>query len=486
HLEFPSTVQLSALAVYTQNEVYGPVEFYDGDQLVARSLVTATTQPAIPGLPSVHTAYWTNPPVGQYALTARTRLSFSQSITSPPVNVTVDAPTFPVVSLETFPLQNPQAREFCPPNLDCAYPSFVVRRSGPTNDDLRVYLSYSGTATAGVDYPALPNSLVIPAGRDEAFLMLVPNDDSLVEGPETVIATFTAVPAPLYIEDPNHATATITIVDNERPLDMVVSIRATSAIAEEDSTPFDRMNEVGEFTISRTGPTNDSLPVFVQYSGSATAGKDYPILPWLVSIPAGVTSTVIRVTAINDSVPEGIETLVATISNCPPPGLLPPCYDFEIDPAHESATVFIRDDAITQASLVITRPSDGASFQPGETILIEATAIDLEGYIGYIEFWDGEQRLTTIVIDFFRAPDPGTPIPFSFSWRNAASAPHVLTARSIRADGTLLKSAPVHITVGPVANQSPHIAIIWPATGSEFPPDTAIEIIAEGIDPHGL
>src|SRR5206468_8482408 len=59
HLEFPSTIQLSALAVYTQNEVYGPVEFYAGDQLVARSLVTATTRPPIAGLPSVHTAYWT-------------------------------------------------------------------------------------------------------------------------------------------------------------------------------------------------------------------------------------------------------------------------------------------------------------------------------------------------------------------------------------------------------------------------------------------
>ena len=137
-----------------------------------------------------------------------------------------------------------------------------VRRSGPTNTDLRVYLSYSGTATAGVDYPALPNSLVIPAGRNEAFLMLVPNDDTLVEGPETVVARFTPVPGPGYIEDPEHMSATITIIDNERPVTTVVSIRATSEIAEEDSAPFDRLNAVGEFTLSRTGPTNASLEVF--------------------------------------------------------------------------------------------------------------------------------------------------------------------------------------------------------------------------------
>src|SRR5439155_11884915 len=219
------------------------------------------------------------------------------------------------VRLETFPLQNASAPEFCPPNADCAYPSFVVRRSGPTNADLRVYLSYSGTATAGVDYPALPESLVIPAGRDTAFLMLVPKDDTVVEGSETVIAGFTPVPGPGYIQDPDHASATITITDNDRPLDTIVSIAATGRIAEEDSSPLDRLPLAGVFTISRTGPTNASLPVFVQYSGIATAGMDYPLLPWLVEIPAGARATEIRVVPTPDQTAEGIETLVAMVSN---------------------------------------------------------------------------------------------------------------------------------------------------------------------------
>src|SRR5207245_4966417 len=121
--------------------------------------------------------------------------------------------------------------EFCPPDADCAYPSFVVRRSGPTNADLRVYLSYSGTAAAGIDYPPLPDSLVIPAGRDAAFLMLVPTDDSLVEGPETVIARFTPLPGPGYIQDPDQSSATITIIDNERPPDTGVRNQHTQRSA---------------------------------------------------------------------------------------------------------------------------------------------------------------------------------------------------------------------------------------------------------------
>jgi hypothetical protein len=233
HLRFPSTIELSALAVYTQNEVYGPVDFYAGDQVVARSPVIATTRPAIPGLPSVHTASWTNPPVGQYVLTAHTRLSLNLSITSPPVNVTVDSPLEPVVRLETSPLSNPQALEFCPFNALCAYPNFVVRRSGPTNADLRVYLSYSGTASAGIDYPSLPSSLVIPAGRDAAFLMLVPNDDTLVEGPETVIARFTAVPGPVGVQDPTTERHDSIIDNDPQREDNSESIEATQSIAEE-------------------------------------------------------------------------------------------------------------------------------------------------------------------------------------------------------------------------------------------------------------
>jgi hypothetical protein len=273
------------------------------------------------------------------------------------------------------------------------------------------------------------------------------------------------------------------------PPPTVVSIEATQPIAEETSAPLRRMNLVGVFTISRTGPTNHSLPVFVHYSGTATPGVDYPYLPWFVTIPAGASSTEIRVEAIPDSAPEGIETLVATLSHCPPetePPLGMPCFaGFEIDPVRGHATVFVRDDGITQASLAITNPPDGAKFAVGETILIEAVAIDLEGYISRVEFWDGETRIGVSEITFIRAPDPGTPIPHSFEWTGAAPGAHVLTARAADFHGNALTSAPVRITVGPVSNEAPRVSITRPANGAEFPPDTAIEIVAETRDPDG-
>ena len=164
----------------------------------------------------------------------------------------------------------------------------------------------------------------------------------------------------------------------------------------------------------------------------------------------------IRVEAINDGVPEGIETLVAKVSNCPPltnPPMGPPCYAFEIDPAHGEATVFLRDDGLTVDSVAIIHPPDGANFRAGATIPIQAVAIDLESYISRVEFWDGEHRIGVSEIWFIRAPDPGTPIQHSFEWHGAAAGPHILTARVIRPDGTILGSRPVKVTVGAVMDR---------------------------------
>jgi len=221
----------------------------------------------------------------------------------------------------------------------------------------------------------------------------------------------------------------------------------------------------------------------------ATPSVDYPTLPWIATIPAGAVSTKLRVVPNNDQIPEGIETVVAEISNCPPltdPPLGMPCFAAEIDSAYEQATVFIRDDGITTASLTITKPSAGAAFAMGETILIEAIAIDLNGYISWLEFWDGERKIGDSIIEFFRAPDPGTPIEHSLAWQNASAGPHVLTVRALRADGTVLKSAPVRITVGSEANQPPKVAITQPTSGTQLPTDTPVPINAAALDTDGF
>ncbi|MEJ1962623.1 MAG: Calx-beta domain-containing protein [Gammaproteobacteria bacterium] len=67
--------------------------------------------------------------------------------------------------------------------------TFTVTRTGTTAAALTVNLVLSGTATNGVDYQTIANTVVIPAGAASATVTVTPIDDAVVEPAETVVAT---------------------------------------------------------------------------------------------------------------------------------------------------------------------------------------------------------------------------------------------------------------------------------------------------------
>lgn len=99
--------------------------------------------------------------------------------------------------------------------------AFAIRREGATNQDLRVFFYLRGTATNGVDYELVENSVVIPAGARQARVLIVPKEDSTPEPVETVIAVLAPppymnpLPPPYKIVRPEKAGAVI--VDSSRP-----------------------------------------------------------------------------------------------------------------------------------------------------------------------------------------------------------------------------------------------------------------------------
>jgi predicted GH43/DUF377 family glycosyl hydrolase len=94
--------------------------------------------------------------------------------------------------------------------------SFRVTRTGPTTGPLTVSFTRTGTATAGGDYVNFPLSLTIPAGASSADLLLTPVNDSLSEGPETVVLSLAANTA-YKVGTPSTATLTITSEDLPAP-----------------------------------------------------------------------------------------------------------------------------------------------------------------------------------------------------------------------------------------------------------------------------
>jgi len=165
---------------------------------------------------------------------------------------------------------------------------------GPTAEPLTVSYSVTGTATAGADYVTLAGSVTIPAGSIEARVTLTPLNDPDLEGLETVILTLE--PGAGYTPGAS-SRATVTIVDDERP---VVTVTTTHGAAEIGP-------DAGTFSVARTGPTTFPLTVFYTMAGSAGNGIDYGMVSTTLTIPAGSATATLTITPVPDTEVEGTE-----------------------------------------------------------------------------------------------------------------------------------------------------------------------------------
>ena len=168
---------------------------------------------------------------------------------------------------------------------------------------LTVYFALDGDALNGSDYQTLEPSITFPAGVNRVTLDVTPIDDSLNEGPESVVLRL--LPNPNYrVGIPDRGV--ITISDNDAP---TVTVQATDANASESGL------DPGTFTVSRTRATDASLTVHFAISGTANNGRDYHSLGNSVIIPAGETSAVVTVAPIDDNEIEGSETVILELDD---------------------------------------------------------------------------------------------------------------------------------------------------------------------------
>jgi hypothetical protein len=194
---------------------------------------------------------WSNVPPAEYAFTAKATDNLGAMGTSAPVHVTVytnqpPPPPTNELTIVNIVATDPYATEGfamwcsntvigvnvfagdwfwrtnCPNTIGTNTATFTVRRSGPTNNILRVYYSIGGTASNGVDYAALSGVVTIPAGRRSAEVRVVPIDDMIPELVETVVLRLRLPPLPLDAADSPYTlgrpeSAAAFIVDNDRP-----------------------------------------------------------------------------------------------------------------------------------------------------------------------------------------------------------------------------------------------------------------------------
>jgi hypothetical protein len=87
-------------------------------------------------------------------------------------------------------------------------------------------------------------------------------------------------------------------------------------------------------------------------------------------------------------------------------------------------------------SVAITRPADGASYTAPADILIEAAALDPDGGVLRVEFFQGSAKL-----------GEDLSAPYAWTWSGVPSGSYTLTARATDNAGATATSAPVRVTV---------------------------------------
>ncbi len=97
---------------------------------------------------------------------------------------------------------------------------FAVRRTGPTTNALTVSFALSGTASNGLDYAFLSNSITIPMGATQTLVNVAPLMDNIIEPTETVVLQLVSSVCAAVVPPPpgcylvgSPGSGTVTILD---------------------------------------------------------------------------------------------------------------------------------------------------------------------------------------------------------------------------------------------------------------------------------
>jgi hypothetical protein len=215
----PATILIEA-EVRDPDGWVGLVEFFANERKIGEQSMVFIREPD-PGQTQAFSFEWKDVPPGEYTLIAKATDNREGRGVSEPVHIRVgDAtPRPPVV---TVIARDAYAREGTNDLGEVNTAAFVVRRTGETNSDLAVFYSLHGTAENGKDYETLPSSVIIPAGRHTARVVVRPLDDELKECIETVVLRLEPDPslgpvARYTVGWPNKAAAIIVDNDQLRP-----------------------------------------------------------------------------------------------------------------------------------------------------------------------------------------------------------------------------------------------------------------------------
>ena len=183
--------------------------------------------------------------------------------------------------------------------------AFTLTRTGSTAEALTVAVNVTESGAMLVDASSSEHSVTFGANESTGTLSMETNNDIVAEAASTVTATITAGAG--YQIDTSGGSASVIVEDNDAAT-FALSV-APGEIAE------DGISTVTVTIVNGVTFMHDQAITLDLTGGTATKGTDYTISSETLTLLAKQDSVTATVTAINDTVDEGAETIIVVAAH---------------------------------------------------------------------------------------------------------------------------------------------------------------------------
>jgi hypothetical protein len=351
---------------------------------------------------------------------------------------------------------------------------FTFSRVGTADAALTVFFSIGGTATNGVDYVAVTNSVTFAAGQTSTNVVITPISEPLAEGYKTVIFSLPGLGIlPIGPIQP------IVPISPVQPMESHVETQPVSTPNFIIGPPSRAVAYI-VYNYTNIPPTVEIVrPAngrsYLSMPNIEIAAEAYDSNGWVSSVGFFANGTSLGVVS---NPPFGGGVMQPLVLQKSHGSILPilTCnhggrYQFvwtNVPPGNYALTAVATDNAGQQTTssavdIVVTTnlpvpvvrivsPRSGAEFSDWAKINIFAAAGETNGVVNTVEFLANGVSLG--VATNYLAAEPNSPchlemqwLPYFFRWTNAAAGSNILTAVATDNNGTQATSAPVSINV---------------------------------------
>lgn len=175
--------------------------------------------------------------------------------------------------------------------------------SAASSQAVIVDLIFTGTAVLNDDYSSSGTQIVIPAGEISGTITVTAQQDSVDEVDETIVVDIDLVTNGI---ESGEQQVTVSIIDDDLPPNVTLSV---------DNSEISEASGTATVTATLSAVSSQTVIVDLRFSGTAVLNDDYSRSGTQIVIPAGQTSRTVMLTAVQDAVAEGNETIVVDITS---------------------------------------------------------------------------------------------------------------------------------------------------------------------------